>query len=117
MWHPEVSIFHLLIGLFRYLFFAVFTSERNLCFFPVSDMRNLNVLVKVDCPEDVATYVHRVGRTARFKSKGRAILFLAPSESEMLKKLETQRIPIRIAKVNPCFVHISIIFIIHLIPK
>lgn len=80
-------------------------------------MRYLNVLVKVDCPEDVATYVHRVGRTARFKSKGRAILFLAPSESEMLRKLETQRIPIRIAKVNQFFVQIIFIIIIHLNPK
>lgn len=55
---------------------------------------------QVDCPEDVAAYIHRVGRTARYHSEGRSVLFLVPSETEMLKKLEVAKIPIHLIKVD-----------------
>ena len=32
------------------------------------DFLDVDWVVQVDCPEDVASYIHRVGRTARFKS-------------------------------------------------
>ena len=38
----------------------------------------------MDCPEDVNTYVHRIGRTARYKSEGKALLFLDPSEAKFV---------------------------------
>ncbi|XP_042066577.1 DEAD-box ATP-dependent RNA helicase 32-like isoform X1 [Salvia splendens] len=57
-------------------------------------------VVQVDCPEDVASYIHRVGRTARYLSGGRSVLFLAPSETKMLDKLQEKKIPIRIIKAN-----------------
>ncbi|XP_073308560.1 DEAD-box ATP-dependent RNA helicase 32 [Primulina huaijiensis] len=57
-------------------------------------------VVQVDCPEDVASYIHRVGRTARYLSGGRSILFLAPSETKMLEKLQEKKIPIRFIKAN-----------------
>jgi ATP-dependent RNA helicase DDX10/DBP4 len=51
--------------------------------------------VQVDCPEDADTYIHRVGRTARFQKAGRAVLFLEPSEEEgFLKRLESKKVPI-----------------------
>ncbi|KAL9271522.1 DEAD-box ATP-dependent RNA helicase 32-like protein [Drosera capensis] len=52
-------------------------------------------VVQVDCSEDVATYIHRVGRTARYNTGGNSLLFLEPSEEKMLKKLETAKIPIK----------------------
>ncbi len=48
---------------------------------------------KADCPEDSATYIHRVGRTARYLASGRALLLLVPSEREgMLKLLEEAKV-------------------------
>jgi ATP-dependent RNA helicase DDX10/DBP4 len=57
-------------------------------------------VVQADCPEDVDTYIHRVGRTARYQSGGKALLLLLPSEEEgMLKKWETRGIVV--SKVKP----------------
>ncbi|KAI8917411.1 hypothetical protein BC831DRAFT_438554, partial [Entophlyctis helioformis] len=56
----------------------------------------------VDCPEDAATYIHRVGRTARYESVGQALLFLLPSEVKgMLAALEAKKVPIQELKINP----------------
>jgi Helicase conserved C-terminal domain len=32
------------------------------------DFPDVDWVVQADCPEDIASYIHRVGRTARFKS-------------------------------------------------
>lgn len=53
----------------------------------------------MDCPEDVASYIHRVGRTARYVSGGRSVLFLMPSEMKMLEKLQAAKVPIQFIKV------------------
>ncbi|EMC91912.1 hypothetical protein BAUCODRAFT_39058 [Baudoinia panamericana UAMH 10762] len=59
------------------------------------DFPAVDWVVQVDCPEDAETYIHRVGRTARFNAAGRAVLFLDPSEEAgMLKRLEAKRVPI-----------------------
>ncbi|TKA66574.1 ATP-dependent RNA helicase DBP4 [Friedmanniomyces simplex] len=59
------------------------------------DFPAVDWVVQVDCPEDADTYIHRVGRTARYEREGRAVLFLDPSEEEgMLKRLEQKRVPI-----------------------
>lgn len=58
------------------------------------------LLLQVDCPEDVASYIHRVGRTARYLSGGRSVLFLMPSEMKMLEKLQAAKIPIQFIKVD-----------------
>ncbi|KAM5566521.1 DEAD-box ATP-dependent RNA helicase 32 [Rosa sericea] len=57
-------------------------------------------VVQVDCPEDVASYIHRVGRTARYQSEGRSLLFVMPSETKMLEKLDAAKIPIESIKAN-----------------
>ncbi|KEZ40504.1 ATP-dependent RNA helicase dbp-4 [Scedosporium apiospermum] len=63
------------------------------------DFPAVDWVVQFDCPEDADTYIHRVGRTARFQSNGRAVLFLDPSEEDgMLKRLEHKKVPIQ--KVN-----------------
>lgn len=60
----------------------------------------LFLFMKVDCPEDVASYIHRVGRTARYHSGGRSVLFIMPSEMKMLEQLESAKVPIQLIKVN-----------------
>ena len=56
------------------------------------DFPAVDWVVQVDCPEDVNTYIHRVGRTARYKSKGNALLMLLPSETKFLEKLTARNI-------------------------
>eukprot|EP00118_Oscarella_pearsei_P005245 m.23873 g.23873 ORF g.23873 m.23873 type:complete len:685 (+) comp28544_c1_seq3:30-2084(+) len=66
------------------------------------DFPAVHWVVQVDCPEDVNTYIHRVGRTARFEKDGHALLFLMPSEKEgMLEALEEKRIPVEELRINP----------------
>lgn len=52
----------------------------------------------MDCPEDVNAYIHRAGRTARFKSGGESLLVLLPSEEIMIGKLKERKIPINMIK-------------------
>ncbi|KAK7193636.1 ATP-dependent RNA helicase dbp4 [Paraphaeosphaeria sporulosa] len=59
------------------------------------DFPAVDFVIQVDCPEDVDTYIHRVGRTARYHREGRGVLFLAPSEEEgMLRRFEAKKVPI-----------------------
>lgn len=53
----------------------------------------------MDCPEDVASYIHRVGRTARFYTQGKSLLFLTPSEEKMIEKLQEAKVPVKLIKV------------------
>ncbi|KAK4055869.1 ATP-dependent RNA helicase dbp4 [Microbotryomycetes sp. JL221] len=63
------------------------------------DFPSIDWVVQVDCPEDVETYIHRVGRTARYESKGKALLFLLPSEETgFVKRLQDKKVDI--SKVN-----------------
>jgi ATP-dependent RNA helicase DDX10/DBP4 len=66
------------------------------------DFPAVDWVIQVDCPEDVDTYIHRVGRTARYDAAGSALLFLLPSEQEgMLESLEKKKIPVDQIRVNP----------------
>lgn len=65
------------------------------------DFPAIDWVVQVDCPEDAATYVHRVGRCARFGRPGKSLLMLTPSEEEgMLKRLKNQNIDIKIMNIK-----------------
>ena len=82
-----------------------FASAKYACLFATDvvargvDFPAVDWVVQADCPEDADTYIHRVGRTARYESKGRAVLFLEPSEEAgFLKRLEQKKVPIQ--KVN-----------------
>ena len=66
------------------------------------DFPSVSWVIQLDCPEDANTYIHRVGRTARYEKDGQALLFLLPSEEKgMLEEFETKKIPIEEIKVNP----------------
>lgn len=56
------------------------------------DFPSVEWIVQVDCPEDDVTYLHRVGRTARYKADGNAILMLLPSEIKMIDKLKERKL-------------------------
>ncbi|TNY24310.1 ATP-dependent RNA helicase dbp-4 [Rhodotorula diobovata] len=65
------------------------------------DFPAIDWVVQVDAPEDVETYIHRVGRTARYQAKGKALLFLLPSEEDgFVKRLEAKRIEVNKIKAN-----------------
>ena len=63
------------------------------------DFPAVDWVVQVDCPEDIDTYIHRVGRTARYQHEGKAVMMLDPSEEEgMLNALATKKISLE--KIN-----------------
>ncbi|KAG7272510.1 LOW QUALITY PROTEIN: hypothetical protein CRUP_006799 [Coryphaenoides rupestris] len=66
------------------------------------DFPAVNWVLQFDCPEDADTYIHRVGRTARYKEGGEALLVLLPSEEEgMVAQLKDKKVPINKIQVNP----------------
>uniref|UniRef100_A0A3P9KA98 ATP-dependent RNA helicase n=1 Tax=Oryzias latipes TaxID=8090 RepID=A0A3P9KA98_ORYLA len=66
------------------------------------DFPAVNWVLQFDCPEDADTYIHRVGRTARYKEGGEALLLLLPSEEEaMVAQLQEKKVPINQIQVNP----------------
>ncbi|KAJ3476939.1 hypothetical protein NLG97_g8976 [Lecanicillium saksenae] len=84
-----------------------FTEAKQACLFATDvvargiDFPAVDWVIQVDCPEDTDTYIHRVGRTARFQSNGRAVLFLETSEEDgMIKKLEQKKIPIQMINIK-----------------
>lgn len=63
------------------------------------DFPAVDWVVQVDCPEDADTYIHRVGRTARYEHEGSAVMFLDPSEEDgMMKALERKNVVVE--KIN-----------------
>ena len=76
-----------------------FSATKNSCLFATDvvarglDFPAVDWVIQLDCPEDADTYIHRVGRTARYESNGRAVLFLESNEEEgMLKRLEHKKV-------------------------
>lgn len=59
------------------------------------DFPAVDWVLQVDCPEDAETYIHRVGRTARYDAAGSGLLLLLPSEADgMLAALAAAKVPI-----------------------
>ncbi|KAI7796435.1 probable ATP-dependent RNA helicase DDX10 [Triplophysa rosa] len=66
------------------------------------DFPAVNWVLQFDCPEDANTYIHRVGRTARYKEGGEALLVLLSSEEKgMIAQLQEKKVPINKIQVNP----------------
>ncbi|CAN6476210.1 unnamed protein product [Victoria cruziana] len=51
-------------------------------------------------PLNIAAYIHHVGRTTRFSYGGRSLLFLMPSEKQVITNLREAKIPIQMWKAN-----------------
>lgn len=84
-----------------------FSSSKNSCIFATDvvarglDFPAVDWVIQMDCPEDADTYIHRVGRTARYERAGKAVLFLDPSEEAgMLKRLELKKVPVQQTKAR-----------------
>lgn len=60
------------------------------------DIKDIELVINYDIPQDPSNYVHRIGRTGRAGSSGRAISFCAFRDCENLDALEsylTKKIP------------------------
>ncbi|PWW79345.1 ATP-dependent RNA helicase DBP4 [Tuber magnatum] len=79
---------------------AKFSAAKQSCLFSTDvvarglDFPAVDWVVQLDAPEDADTYIHRVGRTARFEKAGKALLFLCPSEEAFADRLTGRKVPI-----------------------
>ena len=68
------------------------------------DFPSVDWVVQADAPEDVDMYIHRVGRTARYNSGGKALLLVTPQEEAcgLMKTLvDDAKMNIKICNMNP----------------
>ncbi|KAJ6583169.1 P-loop containing nucleoside triphosphate hydrolase protein [Mycena sp. CBHHK59/15] len=96
----------------RLAMYGKFTASKHAVLFATDiaarglDFPAVDWVLQVDAPEDAETYIHRVGRTARYESKGKALLFLMPSEEEGMKAalarkgISVQKIKAKMSKVQ-----------------
>lgn len=65
------------------------------------DFPLIDWVIQLDCPEDAQTYVHRVGRAARFGKLGKSLLMLTPTEEEpFLAKLKAVKIEPKLMNIK-----------------
>lgn len=65
------------------------------------DFPKVDWVLQADCPEDIASYIHRVGRTARYTHAGKGLLLLLPSEcGGMIQDLKDGKIDLKCLKYN-----------------
>ncbi|AET41543.1 RNA-dependent ATPase HCA4 Ecym_8261 [Eremothecium cymbalariae DBVPG len=76
-----------------------FSRAQHACLFSTDvvargiDFPTVDWVVQVDCPEDVDTYIHRAGRSARYGKSGKCLIMLTPQEEPgFLKRLKTKMI-------------------------
>ncbi|KII91775.1 hypothetical protein PLICRDRAFT_173579 [Plicaturopsis crispa FD-325 SS-3] len=108
--HPGIPLLHLhgkQKQTARLEMYTRFTSSSHSVLFATDiaarglDFPSVDWVVQVDAPEDADTYIHRVGRTARYESKGKGLLLLLPSEEEgMLKALAAKGVEVAKIKIK-----------------
>ncbi|KXN89416.1 ATP-dependent RNA helicase DBP4, partial [Leucoagaricus sp. SymC.cos] len=92
----RLTMFNKFITTKHAVLFATDIAARGL------DFPSVDWVVQLDVPEDVETYIHRVGRTARYESKGKGMLMLCPSEEEGMKAvLEKKGLEVNKIKIRP----------------
>lgn len=64
-------------GYFRYLV-ATDVAARGI------DIDNITLVINYDLPQDIESYVHRIGRTGRKSNIGRAVTFVTQNENKFL---------------------------------
>jgi len=113
--HPGIPLLHLhgkQKQTARLNMFSKFTSTKHAVLFATDiaarglDFPAVDWVVQLDAPEDAETYIHRVGRTARYERRGKGLLILVPSEEEGMKaalqrkNINIQKIKIRTSKTQ-----------------
>ena len=53
------------------------------------DIQDVDHVINFEVPNDVDSYTHRIGRTARAEKQGSAITFVSPKELKIFKKIES----------------------------
>mmetsp|Transcript_20093 Transcript_20093/g.19061 ORF Transcript_20093/g.19061 Transcript_20093/m.19061 type:complete len:122 (-) Transcript_20093:185-550(-) len=51
------------------------------------DFKTVNIVVNFDFPTSIVSYIHRIGRTGRAGSKGKAITFVTEQDREFLRNI------------------------------
>lgn len=52
------------------------------------DVKNIELVINYDLPEQAEDYVHRIGRTGRAGMSGKAISFATPDQGQMVREIE-----------------------------
>ena len=52
------------------------------------DVKNIELVINLDLPENAEDYVHRIGRTGRAGCSGKAISFATPDQGQMVREIE-----------------------------
>jgi ATP-dependent RNA helicase DDX10/DBP4 len=107
---PGVPLMHLYgkqKQMVRTSIYTQFCRKTNACLFATDiasrglDFPAVDWVISLDCPENVDTYIHRVGRSARYNLKGQSLLMLDSSEKAIVEEIQAKGIPIGEIKVNP----------------
>ncbi|BEI80156.1 hypothetical protein CcaverHIS002_0106850 [Cutaneotrichosporon cavernicola] len=113
--HPGLPLMHLhgkQKQATRMTIFQKFSSSNNALMICTDiaarglDFPAVDWVVQLDCPDDVDSYIHRVGRTARYQSEGKGLCFLTSSEEAGMverwaeKKIDVKRIKIKESKMT-----------------
>lgn len=91
----------------RMAIFFQFTEARSAILFTTNiaarglDFPKVNWVLQLDCPDNVETYVHRMGRTARFSAAGKNLLILDPSEAKFIDKVKDKGFTVSKITPNP----------------
>jgi ATP-dependent RNA helicase DDX10/DBP4 len=93
--YKRTSVFYDYTSKSSAVLFATDIAARGL------DFPNIDWVIQLNCPDDVDTYIHRVGRTARYKNNGKALLMLASSEVKFIEKLTERKIIVKKVSINP----------------
>ena len=88
--------------------FYTFSQKRNSVVLFATDLASRGVdfpaidwVIQLDPPEDISQYIHRVGRTARYKSDENNILFVSEKENNFINELKIRKINILKMKIPP----------------
>ncbi|OBZ78511.1 putative ATP-dependent RNA helicase ddx20 [Choanephora cucurbitarum] len=60
------------------------------------DIDRVNLVINVDLPWEIETYLHRVGRTGRYGTSGIAVNLIGPEDEPFLTALRDKDIPIHL---------------------
>ena len=70
------------------------------------DFPNVDWVVQADAPEDKPMYIHRVGRTARYRAGGKSLLIVTPGEEkkgfiDLVQGKNSSKVPLKKLSINP----------------